>query len=267
MTRSAVARALASGSGEDGEAGVGPAVDACWSSPGCWAPSSAWPTSLMRTLRPSGVGAEDDVVELRPAFDSRPSGGDGELERLAGAGRLLADVAGGHLPVLLAQGVGHVAGGHVQRRQPVRVDPDPHAVVLLAELLTVADAVHAGHLVLDLDGGEVAQVELVVAAVGRVDGDDLQDVRVALAGGDAGLLDHVGQQRQGQVDAVLHQHLGEVQVDARLEGDGQGVGAVVVRLRHHVHHVFDAVDLLLDGGGDRVGDDLGVGAGVVAHAP
>ena len=101
----------------------------------------------------------------------------------------------------------------------------PHAVVLLAELLAVADAVHAGDLVLDLDGGEVAQVELVVAAVGRVDGDDLQDVRVALAGGDAGLLDHVGQQRQGQVDAVLHQHLGEVQVDAGLEGDGQGVAS------------------------------------------
>ena len=92
----------------------------------------------------------------------------------------------------------------------------------------------------------------------------MQDVRVALARGDAGLLDHVGQERQGQVDAVLHQHLGEVQVDARLEGHGQGVGAVVVRLRDHVHHVLDAVDLLLDGGGHRLGDDLGVGAGVGA---
>ena len=35
--------------------------------------------------------------------------------------------------------------------------------------------------------------------------------------GDAGLLDDVGQQRQGQVDAVLHQHLGHVQVDAGLK--------------------------------------------------
>jgi len=37
-----------------------------------------------------------------------------------------------------------------------------------------------------------------------------------------------------------------------------------VRLRHHVHHVLDAVDLLLDGRGYRVGDDVGVGAGVRA---
>ena len=100
--------------------------------------------------------------------------------------------------------------------------------------------------------------------MGRVEADDEQDVGVALAGGDAGLLDHVGQQRQGQVDAVLHQHLGEIEVDARLEGDGQAVGAVVGRLRGHVDHVLDAVDLLLDGGGHGLGDDLGAGTGVGA---
>ena len=80
-------------------------------------------------------------------------GGDGELERLPGRSRLLAEMAGGHLHVLLADGVGHVGGGQVQRRQPLRIDPEAHAVVLLAELLAVADAVHAGQLVLDLDGG------------------------------------------------------------------------------------------------------------------
>ena len=84
---------------------------------------------------------------------------------------------------------------------------------------------------------------------------------VRLRRGDAGLLHHVGQQRQGQVDAVLHQHLGEVQIDPGLEGDRQVVGAVVVGLRHHVQHVFDAVDLLLNGGGHRVGHVVGVGAG------
>ena len=62
--------------------------------------------------------------------------------------------------------------------------------------------------------------------------------------------------------AVLHQHLGHVQVDAGLERDGQRVGAVVGALRRHVHHVLDAVDLLLDRRGDGVGDDLGVGAGI-----
>ena len=65
-------------------------------------------------------------------------------------------------------------------------------------------------------------------------------------------------------DAVLHQHLGHVEVDAVLEGDGQGVGAVVGALRGHVHHALDAVDLLLDRRGDGVGDDLGAGAGILA---
>ena len=49
-----------------------------------------------------------------------------------------------------------------------------------------------------------------------------------------------------------------------LERDGQVVGAVVGALRGHVHHALDAVDLLLDGRGDRVGDVLGAGAGIVA---
>src|SRR5207248_983251 len=48
----------------------------------------------------------------------------------------------------------------------------------------------------------------------------------------------------------------------QLEGDVQGVRAVVARLRRHVQHVLDAVDLLLDRRGDRVGDHLGVGPGV-----
>ena len=177
-----------------------------------------------------GAAAEDDVAELLRRVEPAERG-DGELERPAGRAGRLADLAGRHLHVLLADGLGHVAGRQVQRRQPVGVDPDAHAVVVLAELPHVADAVHAGDLVLDLDGGEVAEVELVVAVVRRVDADDQQDVGVALAGGDAGLLDHVGQQRQGEVDAVLHQHLGEIEIDAGLEGDGEGVGAVVVGLR------------------------------------
>ena len=78
----------------------------------------------------------------------------------------------------------------------------------------------------------------------------------------AAALDQVGQDRLGQRDAVLHQHLGHVQIDAVLERHRQRVGAVVGALRRHVQHVFDAVDLLLDRGGDGVGHDLGVGSGI-----
>ena len=72
----------------------------------------------------------------------------------------------------------------------------------------------------------------------------------------------VGQLRHGQRDAVLHQHLGHVQVGAQLEGDRQRVGAVVGALRRHVEHVLDAVDLLLDRRGHGVGHHLGVGPGI-----
>src|SRR5206468_615676 len=63
-------------------------------------------------------------------------------------------------------------------------------------------------------------------------------------------------------DAVLHEHLGHVQVRAELEGDVDVDLAVVGALGGHVEHVLDAVDLLLDGGGDGVGGDLGAGARV-----
>ena len=55
------------------------------------------------------------------------------LEVLARGDRRLADLPGRHLHVLLAQDPDHVAGRQVPRRQLVRVEPDAHAVVLLAE--------------------------------------------------------------------------------------------------------------------------------------
>ena len=66
----------------------------------------------------------------------------------------------------------------------------------------------------------------------------------------------VGQLRHGQRDAVLHHHQGGVQIGAQVEGDRQVVGAVVAALRRHVEHALDAVDLLLDRRGHRVGHHL-----------
>ena len=122
--------------------------------------------------------------------------------------------------------------------------------------------VQARQFVLELNRGVVAEVQVVAAAVGRVQVDDHQHAGRLLVGRDAAAFDEVGQDRLRQRDAVLHQHLGHVQIDAVLEGDGQRVSAVVGALRRHVHHVLDAVDLLLDGRGHGVGDHLGVGAGI-----
>ena len=76
------------------------------------------------------------------------------------------DLAGGHLKVLLADGRDDVASGHVALGQLVGVEPDPHAVIALAEHGHFADARQPRHLVANVHVGVVAQVELVVAAVG-----------------------------------------------------------------------------------------------------
>jgi hypothetical protein len=68
--------------------------------------------------------------------------------------------------------------------------------------------------------------------------------------------------RQRAGDAVLHQHLREVQVGTDLERHRQRIGAVGGAVGLHVEHVLDAVDLLLYGQGNRVDHGLGAGAGI-----
>ena len=59
-------------------------------------------------------------------------------------------------------------------------------------------------------GEVVAQIELVVnAALGEMRVINMRMSGRAFASGDAGLFHHVGQHRQREVDAVLHQHLGK----------------------------------------------------------
>ena len=83
--------------------------------------------------------------------------------------RRLADLAGGHLDVLLLQRVDHVVGRHVARGQLLGIEPGPHAVVALAQEGHVAHARQPQQFVLDLDRGVVRQVEVVaeVAALRR----------------------------------------------------------------------------------------------------
>ena len=56
------------------------------------------------------------------------------------------------------------------------IEPHAHAVLAQPEQVDVAHAVDAGERVADLDEGVVADVELVVAAVGREQVDHHQEV-------------------------------------------------------------------------------------------
>src|SRR4029079_10284992 len=129
-------------------------------------------------------------------------------------------------------------------RQLVGVQPETHAVVLPAEGDDVANAIEPGQCVLQIDGRVVAEIELVKEGAARrlvdirVQVHHQQDVGRALAYDYAGGLDHVGKLGLGDGNAVLHEHLGQVDVGAQLEGDVESVRAVVARLRGHVEHVL-----------------------------
>ena len=90
------------------------------------------------------------------------------------------------------------------------------------------------------------------------------EVGVGLGDGDAGVVDDGGETALRGGDAVLHVDGGDVEVVAGVEGDGDGRGAVVRAGGAHVAHALDAVDGLLEDGGDGGFDVLGVGADVVA---
>ena len=130
------------------------------------------------------AGLDDDVVELLGVAEP-PERRDGVLERLVRGRRVLADLAGGDLHVLLADRGQHVLGGQVAGLELLGVEPDPHAVVAAAEDLDVADAGDAAQLVLDAERGVVAQEQVVVAPVGRGQRDGQDDVGRLLLGGDA----------------------------------------------------------------------------------
>ncbi len=63
-------------------------------------------------------------------------------------------------------------------------------------------------------------------------------------------------------NTVLHELLRLVRIGAKPEGDGERQHTVGGRLARHVEHVFDAVDLLFERCGNRLGDDGRIGAGI-----
>ena len=99
-------------------------------------------------LRP---GLHHDVLELllglEPALRV-----DDQLPVLPARHRRLADLPGRHLHVLLADRVHHLGRHQVDVGHLLRVEPDPHGVVAVAEHGHVADAVEAGEFVLDRAG-------------------------------------------------------------------------------------------------------------------
>ena len=187
-----------------------------------------------------------------------------DLERAGVRDRRLVEHAGSDLDVLPLQRAGDVGGGQPERLQPVGIEPDAHRIVAAAEHGDRADAVDAGERVGHFERGVIGDEQRVARLVRRIKVHDHHQVGRGLADGDADVA-HVGRQaRLRDRDAVLHLHLRDVEIGAEVEADLDGEAPVGGRVRRHVEHVLDAVDLLLDRRDHGRGDDLGAGAGILA---
>ena len=155
--------------------------------------------------------------------------------------------------------------GQVAGRGLVRIDPDAHGIVAGG---TAADVAHAGDAqqpVADVDAGIVGDVLLVQGPVGGVEVHRQQRVRRRLADHHADLAHRIRQAGFGRGDAVLHQLLGLVDIDAQLEGHGDRQASVAGGGGRDVVHAVHAVDLLLDRPGHGVGQKLCRGAGIAGR--
>ena len=174
--------------------------------------------------------------------------------------RRSADDPCSYLDVLLFDCVDDVARGHASYRELVGIEPQAHRIVAYAEDRDVADSRQPGDLILQFQRDVVTEEQRVVRSVGRIERDRQGDVGRRLLDRDTQLLNFCGKLRQRDGHAVLHLHLGHVEIRPDLEGYRQAQGAVVGRLARHVEHVLHAVDLLFDRRGDGFRYGLGVGA-------
>ena len=168
---------------------------------------------------PVGRRAHDDVAELRRVAQAADRV-HLHLEGRAGRRRLLADLAGRDLDILLGDGILHIDGGDAELGHLVGVEPDAHRIAPLAEDHDIADAGKALQRIGDLQIGVIAQSHGIDRIVRREEIDDQDEVGILLGDGDAALIDDARQGGRGLGDAVLHIDRGDVQRIADIEGDG-----------------------------------------------
>ena len=213
-------------------------------------------------------GLDDDLAELflggQPALsvhrelEVRPAAVIGERRRAHRAGR--------HLHVLLPDRAHDIAGRQAARGDLLRIEPHAHGIVAGPEQHDLAHARDAREHVLHVQHRVVAQVDGVVAIVGRHQVHHHRQIGRALDRRHTELAHLFRQARQRLRDPVLHLHLRIVHVGAEPEGHGERQDPVGGGLRGHVEHVLHAVDLLFQRGRDRFRYDLRAGSRVLrAH--
>ncbi|MDT4810370.1 hypothetical protein FQZ97_432790 [compost metagenome] len=204
-----------------------------------------------------GIGAQHDTSELFGTVQ-RALHRQGRGQFLLGTARRAAEAAGGHLHVLPGDGAAHVIDGEAIADQLLRIDPHAHGGFGREEL-QLADARDTAQLVVDIARSEITQRGgvSVLASLLVAEGIDQQKTRTGLLYFQA-LSEHgLWHARFGFLQTVLHIHLGQLRVRARLEGDDNLGDTVGVVGGLEIEEVLGAVDRLLDHAGDRIHQHLG----------
>ena len=210
-----------------------------------------------------GAGAQHDVAKLLGGRQA-PAGHDGHHEGGVHR-RLLAEAADGVLSVRGTDRTDDLSGSDTERRHAIRPQPDAHRVIAGTEDARIADAGEAFDFLDDHRGGEVAEKDGVTRGLGRDDRHRHEDVVRALLGDHTETTDLLRQARLSKLDAVSHEDGRHVRVDAVLKSNGDAERAAGGRVGRIIKEAFDAVDLLLEGGGDIIDKRLRRGARVARH--
>src|SRR5680860_907501 len=132
---------------------------------------------------PAAPAFYDHLLELLHAGEAALRVG-GHLKGVIGNHRLLPKRPGGNLHVLLAQGGYDVAGGQIQRRETLGIQPHAHAVLARAEHDDFAHSLDTRQHVLNLLYGIVAHVELIEGIIRRPQMHHYHEIGRAFDGGD-----------------------------------------------------------------------------------
>ncbi len=195
-------------------------------------------------LRAIAVDLEQDVAELLRGLQTSLADNRG-IELLARQRRQATQLSGRDLDVLRLDRRADIHRRKAEVIQLGRVEPDAHCV-LGTEHLEVPHALGPRDRVLHVGDDVVRQVTLIEAAIGGDQTDDDEKVAHRLCDADALLLNLLRQQRRGQLQLVLHLHLGDIGIGALVEGDSDFHTAVGVARRGDVAQPVDAVELLFD---------------------
>ena len=167
------------------------------------------------------VGRNDYVFKI-PDVVKQPLSGQRQNQRRISVARRGADLADRCLNILRGNSVDDIRTAQAQRRKPVAVEPNAHAVLRSVDG-NVTDTVNTGQRILNVGIGEVAEVKVIIGVVRRTQHQQAQNVGHLGLDVNAFLLHQCRQLRHNLRQTVLNLNLRNIRIGADIKGNGQTV--------------------------------------------